>query len=490
MGKRLILVLACALIVGLAVPAFAEVQNVKVSGDILVQSVARSRFDLSSTAGNELDDEIQATLSTVRLRVDADLTENVQAVVRLINERVWGELEETNTANGANAGAQDGIVELDLAYITLKEFLYDPLTLVIGRQNLRYGNALIVGDPNTNQFSEYNHYTGTQIDTIIPEDLSSLKAFDAVKAVLNYDPLVVDLVYAIIDEATVLGSTANGETDDVVLYGVNAAYNWGGDKKLEQEAYIFVKDVENDASTGGQTSTLLAGTDNSDIAVTLGTRASIEPIERLYLGGEIAWQIGRKYLAGTTTINGVGLGTLIRNRDAMAAQIVSQYAFDMKYNPVLMLKYSYYSGENDPSGTGPFSSVEAGDYEAWDPMFEDQAGGKIYNALFSQTNCNIFEVKTSMVPMEDLTVSAEYANLWLAEEFPNWLMTWTPSDNGTYQVNSDESELAQEIDLTLTYDYTEDVQFNLTGGMLMPGDVFKTNNDAASQVIGSVKVAF
>ena len=49
MSKRLILILALAFVVGITCAAYAEVQNVKVSGDITVKAVARDNFDLSKT---------------------------------------------------------------------------------------------------------------------------------------------------------------------------------------------------------------------------------------------------------------------------------------------------------------------------------------------------------------------------------------------------------------------------------------------------------
>jgi len=499
MVKRLTLILVAALIVGLAVPAFAEVQNIKVSGDILLRGVARDRFDLNNGGGGEniLDDSMAHVLSTVRLRVDADLTDNVSATVRLINERVWGQSWYDNQGSGAGAtGAEtiagDNLVELDLGYITLKEFLYSPLTLVLGRQPLRYGMGFIVGDPDTNQFSEYNHYgntaaTVTQVDTIVPEDLSSLKAFDAARAILDYNPLVIDIIYAKINEGVVLGTTAVGENDDVNLYGVNAGYNWGTDKNIQQEVYVFAKEIGKDGGVGGQTTYGVAGNDY-DRTVTVGTRASIEPMERLFIAGEVAWQSGKKYVpaqAGITTYS------YLADRDAFAAQAIAQLALDMKYSPVLGIEFTHYSGDNYPNGIAAPELQEIKDYEAWDPMFEDQAGGRIYNALFSSTNCNILTASVSLMPIEDVTLKIEFSNLILDEEFNVYTTSWTPSDYATYTVVPGEDDLGKEVDVTLTYDYTEDVQFGLTAGLFIPGEVFSyVNNATAMQTVGSVKVTF
>jgi len=497
MVKRLTLILVAALIVGLAVPAFAEVQNIKVSGDIGLSALSRDRFDLNNGGGGEniLDDSSACLLSTIRLRVDADLTDNVSATVRLINERVWGEAGEVVTSD-ASAGAahthniigNSEDIGLDLGYITLKEFLYSPLTLILGRQNLRYGMGLVVGDPNTNQFSEYSYYSGTQLDTNFPEDLSSRKAFDAVRAILDYNPLVIDIVASKIDEGTTLGTAAIPEDDDVDLYGVNAAYNWGTDKNIQQEAYIFAKEVGKDGGTGGVTSTTVT-TEDYDRTITLGTRASIEPMERLFIAGEVAWQVGKKYIPGAGIVTAP---SYLVDREAFAAQVIAQLALDMKYSPVLGIEFTHYSGDDYPIGVNAPGLTSISDYEAWDPMFEDQAGGKIYNALFSATNCNILTASASMMPIEDLTLKVEFSNLILDEEFNPYTTTWAANDYvATYTVVPGEDDLGKEVDVTLTYDYTEDVQFGLTAGLFIPGDVFSYVNDAtATQAVGSVKVTF
>ena len=51
MSKRLILVLALAFVVGIAFAAYAEVQNVKVSGDITVYGIARDNYIATGSGG-------------------------------------------------------------------------------------------------------------------------------------------------------------------------------------------------------------------------------------------------------------------------------------------------------------------------------------------------------------------------------------------------------------------------------------------------------
>ncbi len=56
---------------------------------------------------------------------------------------------------------------------------------------------------------------------------------------------------------------------------------------------------------------------------------------------------------------------------------------------------------------------------------------------------------------------------------------------------TNKKSLGNALDITATYDYTEDVQFGLTAGMFACGKAFASSNDrTATQVIGSMKVSF
>jgi hypothetical protein len=50
-----------------------------------------------------------------------------------------------------------------------------------------------------------------------------------------------------------------------------------------------------------------------------------------------------------------------------------------------------------------------------------------------------------------------------------------------------------ELDLGATWDYTEDVSFNLIGGFFVPGQVYyndQSSADTAMDMVASVKVSF
>jgi len=452
MGKRLMLVLACALIVGLALPAFAEVQNVKVSGDITMYGISRDGFDFIE---QKADDTESHAATIARVRIDADLTENVGTTLRLINERDWN--QEAGTSND---------VVVDLASITLKEFLYSPLTLTLGRQEIQFGNGFIVGDPDTN-----NNANGT---TLTDLDLSSKKAFDAVRATLNYDPLVIDLIWAKIDENTVVGTstTRTEEKDDIDLFGINGRYDFGGNWKTIGEMYYFGK-VDN--SVRDDTTPAEPVNKKATKINTVGARVETNPTERLNLQGETAYQFG-VYNDGTNNSNS--------RVSALAAQVMATYALDMKYNPVLMAAYSYYACGNDGNAA-----------KSWDPMFENQTSGHIINVLFNATQSHVLNIRGSMVPAEDLKLTLDYVWLELSNGLPAGTALLVRDQTHTASVlsSSGDTHLGDEVDVTLSYDYTEDVQLSLLAGYFRPGKAIVSADHRigdVKEVIASVKVSF
>src|SRR3989338_1565225 len=71
-----------------SVPSFAEVQNVKVGGDVTVRAFHRESLDLRQEKV-EAQDEDDFIMQTTGFNVCADLTENVAANISITNERDW-----------------------------------------------------------------------------------------------------------------------------------------------------------------------------------------------------------------------------------------------------------------------------------------------------------------------------------------------------------------------------------------------------------------
>ncbi|MFA5311610.1 MAG: alginate export family protein [Candidatus Omnitrophota bacterium] len=447
MSKRLIIVLALALVVGLTFSAaYAEVQNVKVSGDIIVSGVARNHFNLDNgPAGDKKNIAQSFFMSQTRVRIDADLTDNVAATVRLINERVWGGLDDDSTNDNSK-------IDLDLAYVTLKEFLYSPLTLTIGRQEISFGNSLIIGDAGSSAGR-----------TNIPSDLSLRKSFDALRATLNYDPLVVDVIYAKVKENSI------DRNNDISLAGINATY--AINNKVDLSAYYFLKRDNDDGTTDGSNG-------KADKVNVIGTLVSIRPIEDLVTSLEAAYQFGKN--------DGTGGSVTQSKHRAFAIQAMADYTFsEVKMTPKIGASYTYLSG-------GQASSNKNG---GWDSMFYDQALNNITYAILPFTNMQVVNLRASAKPADDITVLANYGYYDVAkaasgETFDSPSAYGTSSNyisNGTY---TGKKHLGDAIDITVLYDYTEDVQFGLTGGWFKTGNALSSNGRDANQLIASMKVTF
>jgi len=465
MSKRLITVLAIALlVVGVACAAYAEVQNVKVSGDMTFLGVLRNNFGLTKgPSGNETFDKEQFFATQARIRIDADLTDNVMTTIRLISERGW-DAEDSGTTD----------VDIDLAYVTLKEFLYSPLSLTIGRQELAYGNKLIIGSANT-----YD----PELLQGIPSDLSMRKAFDAIKAVLNYDPLVIDVFYAyLFSNLDGPGYRADEPGDNVharaQLAGINAA--WKVDKNTDLEGYLFAASNREDDTS-----------DKPDKLYTIGALVRNTSIKDTTMSLEVAKQFGK---TGRFTFDGRSI-----EREGYAIQGTVGYAFTQekvkKYMPMGSVTWTYLSGDKKVDGKN----------KAWNSMFYDQALNNITYAILPFSNMSVINVKGSIKPGDDVTLKANLGFYNKASKKATGLggrdflesnKVDSGGDSYFYDLADGKSYLGTALDLTGIYDYTEDVQIGLTWGMFMPGSALDKSElefgkrATANQLIASMKVTF
>ncbi len=456
MSKWLTVICILAVAVVLCAPAFAEVQNVKVSGDMTVRALYRGDY-ADSTAATQ-----QFLMESVGLNVDADLTDNVSTSVRLVNQRDLIGIATTATSNVYT-------VDVDTAYVTLKEMVYAPLTLTIGRQDLWFGRGLIIGallptpDATQSLKGDYNA-------SITAKEYTETTAFDALKATIDLAPWKLDLLYSKISNAAV------AVHDDVDLYGANLGYKFDV-YNGEAEAYYFGK-----FSAAKITSVAGENTVN-----TYGLRGSLEPITNLTIGAEGAWQAGK-----FSDNNASG-----RSREAYAVDAFGKYKFaNVMMKPTLGVEWLMLSGDpdsNDSTGTNK--------YKGWDAMYSgkfDTAIRSFQNYLYNTTaretvatatwnqdsgmsNQNSLLVKGSIKPLEDVTLEGTYAHFWMNKKL-------NQANLGTFNSSKD---IGDELDLLLTYDYTEDVSFGLLAGWFFPGDMFPaTMNETASDIVGTMKVVF
>ncbi|MDO8525953.1 MAG: alginate export family protein [Candidatus Omnitrophota bacterium] len=514
---RFLCVLALALCVTASV--YAETQSVKVSGDLTMRGIYRNDYTLVNTVnettaangmaatGGLIDGTEKSWAMTVAaVQVDANLTDNVTTVIRLLNQRDWNVSHFiTNNPNttlipngrgGYINNSDEFDVMADLAYLQLKNFIYSPLTLTIGRQNLWFGKGFIVG---ANQQNPGNLAAGTIDSTIVPGNLSApeytaINSFDAVKAVLDYDPWTITGIYSIIEENSV------SARDGVSLWGVNVGYKF--DKyNGEAESYWFYK------SDRGVTPFVGLKLNSNDVN-TWGARGSFDPVSWATIAGEGAWQWGQY------------IGNRLQNDSRSRAAFALDFSGEIRYftdkyswKPKFGAEYICYSGNKAETR----EQYANGTYTGWDSMYRGKFDsairefvGKFYAttryptradyiqsvADDSRTNQNQVIFSGSIQPMDSLTLKANYNLFWNIDAY----LDTPPIQQGMNQDGFDKTLgfVGQEVDIQVNWDYTEDVSFNLLAGWFVPGDVYYSgqlpgqsgSKSTATDIVGSVKVSF
>ncbi|MDP3730877.1 MAG: hypothetical protein Q8R14_05075, partial [Candidatus Omnitrophota bacterium] len=387
-----------ALVAFFAVSAYAETQNVKVSGDLAIRGFFRDNYGQNGSFASQNEQSSayftipptpagtgvptaaaantrigkdrpnsQWFMSTTELQIDADLTDNVSTCIRLVNQRDWNVARSTEYGQSSQVSTIDQFghstsydmdddefaIDLELAYVTLKNFIYSPLTVSIGRQNLWFGKGFIVGASqrlrNTDNFS---YIVGPQ--PLSAPEYTALNAFDSVKAVLDFDPWTLTGIYS-----KIWGNSIQAD-DGVDLWGANVGYKFDA-YKGEAEGYWFYK---RDKQVKEFTSDIK---DPSNDVHTIGLRGSFDPIDIITIYAEAAMQAG-SYMGTQTQVN---------NRSRLAGAIdvggeLRYFTDKWAWKPKMGAEFIWYSG-NTPEG----DAAGKGQFNGWDPMFRGKTDSLI-----------------------------------------------------------------------------------------------------------------
>ena len=449
MGSRLTtLLLLITLLFGFTYVAKAEVQNVRVGGDIEVRGIWQKDLDLIDEEGTPKI--AQFAYQIARIYVSADLTDNVNTYVRLLNKRWWGDYYGTDwypIGNIYDADSND--VNIDLAYLTLAEMFGYPVSLTVGRQELKYGEGFLVGDGVNDIWINSTSKTAAYV-------YGARKAFDAIKLSSRYEDSTIDLITAKLSEGYGVGSDEN-------LYGVN--WNLATDIYGTWDFAVFFKEQNDSYKEGKDMTTAFSIRGEGDIPqVTVG---------KLHVKGEVVKEIG-KVEGGEPDGDEADL-------DAWGGYVGVKYTFENPYEPYIGLAYTRMTGDK----------ANTDKVEGFDPMYQDEKYGELADVLLFSgraTNAKIAQVSFGIKPVEKLAIDIDYYTFEAdqAATSPYYI-----------EKEADNRKLGNELDLAVTYDYTEDVQFGLTCAVFNPGKQIKDLNDyydldtaQAQAVIGSVKVTF
>lgn len=464
-----------------SVPSFAEVQNVKVGGEVTVRAFHRENLDLhdeSNSASKGLDSRDNFLMQTTALNVGVDLTENVSGFVRLANERDWD-----------SSTGEPNEVALSQAYVTLKELFYSPLTLKVGTQPIVWGRGFVLG---SNLFPIVNSIGDDRNAAISANEFSDFIAFDSIRATLDLSgvaglgmPLSADYVYIKLDENTV------GQADDSTLQGVNLGTRFDAANSEFEIYYLNKRDQTGDSRHGSVS--------------TWGLRGSAQPMEGAYLFAELAHQFG------TIGVDPAGTIAAGEGVQAWGVDLGLEYTFaNVATTPKLGFEWIFHSGKkrngnigrvgpNDGNGgaTGGWVPIAPGYFTTALREFQTQSTVAGFYAndqpgvTSGGTNQHQFSLYGSFKPVEDLTVAPRLSWFVLDEGVFRIIAGDTNAGAGIGVGGKRKRFVGTEWDTVVTYDYTDDVQLGLIYGVFWPGNVYTTPTDATAQeLVTSVSVKF
>ena len=209
--------------------------------------------------------------------------------------------------------------------------------------------------------------------------------------------------------------------------------------------------------------------------------------EGLWTSLELALQRGNKVVSIINPAEN-------QKRKAYAVQWLTYYELPVQkeYKPAIIYEFTHTSGDSNKTDTASSGEVSRNVFTAWDRLFENQDNGSIMNSIVSLSNTFMHTVILQFYPREDLKTLLAWTGLWT--HTPIYSSTETlaqPDGFATLLLNTEEQEIGYEWDLMMFYEYTEDVEFTLSLGWVIPGQALsELNNDGAFQALVGCEVQY
>jgi hypothetical protein len=295
--KKLLFLCALATIAGGA--AWAELQNVELSGNLRIRG---------NYYGYDSLPDVSYIQERTRLGVKADFTNDITAFVEFDSYSVWGEGFRSNYLTGIDTRG-DADVSLYQGYIEVRNMWgVAPLTLKVGRQELKFGDQFLVG---VNDAS--SDYRGL--------------SFDAVRLTYKTDVFSVDAVASKLAET--FNNFGKGDTDFYVLYG-----SYTGIENTTLDAYwMYLRDD----------GALLPAGNTVDIN-TIGLRGA-GTLGSFDYKAEVAYQFGS--IDDLPSACPSGFGTADTDYGTFGINSEIGYTFDAAWSPRPFARFAYFGG-GDP----------------------------------------------------------------------------------------------------------------------------------------------
>ena len=436
--KRFILFVVAALVVAIGTSAYAELKNVEVGGLLRVRG---ERIDPTWFDRHNAGDDFVS--STIRLNVNAELTEGVSAFIELQEIDIWGNDMKVRVPGGEygsyypesdgygwmylpelgvppSLSEEDGF-SLYQGYITIKDVGdVEGLSLMIGRQELAYGTEFILGN----------------------NDFGPGLSYDAVKAVYEQDDVRVDAFWAKLAEGR---NSWNEDDADVDMYGIYSTYT-GMENNVIDAYFLFLRAADLEWSPQWP-APIDDGWGMDDAIIQLYTfGARIGGVyEAIDYNVEGAFQVGADGYHGDYQGSAIDAGV--------------GYTFDYNWHPRLGFNYTFSSGDSGENDK---------DIETFIAPFSDNYHRYGYMDLFGLGNLNVLKLSATADPTEKIKLGV-HGLTFLAVEHEDNLAPF----GGAGRDTADHDMVGNEVDLVANYAYSEDLSFEAAFAYFLPGPYIK-----------------
>ncbi|HOZ48869.1 MAG TPA: alginate export family protein [Candidatus Hydrogenedentes bacterium] len=469
----------------IAVSPSAEMANIEVGGEITIEGdwwtntnergsdvrwAARHLFkrpvgwgsDITSWLALDEGNDWSAVTQYTKLHVKADFTDDVTAFIEFDSLDVWGEDFRSNYVTGVDASARSvDDVEIYQAYVESAALFGTPLALRIGRQELVFGSAWLLG---------------SNVEAPIPWAWGL--SYDGLRLTYAGDAYSVDAWGMKLEENSPLE-----QDGDIDFYGLYGSYT--GYEALGLDAYaLWVRDGRrvSDTALSLQSEWLedRFGLDDYDVTnlYTVGVRAFGESGGFDY-EAEVAYQWGDAGQVGAIFAPaGFPYGDDDADFDAWACNLQVGYSFETRWNPRPHAGLAFFEGEDNRD----LSFVE------WLNPFYVPRASVSFNRLFSDwcysmfldaselSNLAVVYAGVEAAPTDKLTLGLVLSYFEADEPFdapahvrlgPHRILLATTRP---FWTETNDDELGWELGLDATYAYSEDLEFGAGWYHFFPED--------------------
>lgn len=461
--KKIILSLAAGAVLGTAPVLAAAETKVDFSGDIIIRPFYRNnQRDFSNSLAQ---DQKHFTTERTRLKANIKVDQDIGGVIEIMHFRKWGAADPNRVVDNTGAVAanmaaiDDNWMDLNQAYIEVKNLWDSGVYLKAGRQEMAYGDQRLIG--NTNFWSTFP----------FP------RAYDAVKVGAKYDSFDIDAWFANVTERGIAslqnvpaGTANNAAPSDRSFSGIWATLKNIPDNTLD----LYLLNMDDGCYYGAavicqyEATNLPPNFGHLPYVPNTGTTASTKAKVHNW-GGRLKGKYGGlDYTAELNKQNGHfadGAGI-----SATGGAAVVGYTVPDAMNFRLSGEYVFASGDDTPL---------SGDHKTFyqfSPSPHMHLGAQ---DLIAFQNIKAWRLGGAFNPKKNLKLSVDYWNFKLdkVEDFwygSNGISTRNAAGATGFFINGAEGRLADknigtEVDLIGKYDYSPALSLELGYTWFNPG---------------------